>query len=179
MCLMCDGADLDDVLFRLDALVHTEGCALVEAPREGDTPNWIYTIGLTSLSQPELVLVGVDAELVAPFLDHLVDMVLAGFDLDAYDRFPDDGRELHIDLVDVHPSHVARGLIAFASRYYEAIEPDAGPPRARQIILPGCACHPERRTDQIVLDTASGPVLSHGPDRAVRRDHRRPTRRRR
>lgn len=59
MCMMCNGASLDDVRFHIHSLIKRVGWAVV--PVQGDRPStsWAYTIGLTTrFDHPELAVVG-------------------------------------------------------------------------------------------------------------------------
>jgi hypothetical protein len=132
---MCDGASRDEVLFHHHALIDEFGWAAVgvvddDAWHEG----WLYTIGLTAYDQPELVVVGVPPERCGAILTDLVERVMEGETLlpgSVLDVFGID-----VEIVGVHPDHLANGLIAAAGEYYEALGWPPGTVDALQVVVP-------------------------------------------
>ncbi|MDG3010745.1 DUF4262 domain-containing protein [Rhodococcus sp. D2-41] len=80
----------------------------------GISPAFAYTVGLTAIDQPELIMTGRDAELSALVLNQLSGQVLDGAVLQAGDRWSV-GR-LDVYLVDVHGCCV--DWLAMAQRIY-------------------------------------------------------------
>ena len=61
MCIMCDGASRDEVLFSLHGRVQRNGWALQIVASTGPPGlGWVYTIGLAAFDHPELVVVGLE-----------------------------------------------------------------------------------------------------------------------
>lgn len=177
MCMRCDGAGVDDALLEIDGLVQSHGFALVPVPGAPGTPGWAYTVGLAATRHPELVMVGVVREIAGVILDDLAHEVLDGLELDRRERYDWRDGTLELRLVDVHPSHLHRGLVAVAAAYHETADPGTGPLRARQVVVPPCTCHPDLFAEQTVLDSVADGLPARGPNRGARRAHGRRARR--
>jgi hypothetical protein len=175
MCMMCDGSSYEEAIGEVFRLVDALGWALVPIG-DDDGGGWMYTVGLASRGHPELVMAGVDLDAAAATLDALASSVFDGVLLDECATAPtpgcDDDGPCTVGLVDVHQSHLDRGLITIAELRVAAVDPDAPPPRARQVVLPEahlCRCH---RHAQPRLDRP-GATLGAGLDRTARRGRRR------
>ncbi|MBA2427455.1 MAG: DUF4262 domain-containing protein [Actinobacteria bacterium] len=76
MCMMCEGASLDDVRFHIHGLIEGSGWAVI--PVEGNTPyrSWAYTVGLVqTFDHPELVVVGLDPLAAGRLLNSIGDAI--------------------------------------------------------------------------------------------------------
>jgi hypothetical protein len=182
MCMICDGASRDEVLFHHHALIDEFGWAAVAVADDGAWhEGWLYTIGLTAHDHPELVVVGVPPERCGPILTELVERVLEGETLlpgSVLDVFG-----IEVELVGVHPDHVAGGLVAAARDYYEALG-WPGSVDALQVIVPTglayCSEHlfgPPRLNDPSAWQHPVGAPPAR-PNRARRRAAERDRRRR-
>lgn len=174
MCMMCDGADMDDVLFHRDGLVRRTGWALVPVDG-GRGRDWVYTIGLAGRDHPELVIAGVDLRYAAQVLGDLAARVCDGERLDSTDHVTyDDG--LTAELVDVHAAHVERGLVNMWFNHYEALGPRPPGLTVRQIVLPDAEFCCDHAGTQPRLDRPDDVVGLSGPNRAERRARQRRSR---
>jgi hypothetical protein len=172
MCMMCDGADLDDVLFHIDGQVTRNGWALVPVDGGAHRPSWIYTIGLTDQDHPELVMAGVDLDFSVAVLDYLADRVWCGERLDTRQHVRC-VETFDVELADVHPAHVERGLINMWRVYYQALGPPVPEPWVRQVILPDDNCCAEHQGSQLRLDDAADMIGFRSLNRAELRARRR------
>lgn len=115
MCAICNGATYEEVLDDLDHVVRRYGWAVqgVEGPRP-----WVYTIGLTErFHHPELVLAGIDVSMAMTALNALGTMVATGEVLRP-GRSPVTVCEVEVVLGEVHPVHIANGLVGMWQALY-------------------------------------------------------------
>lgn len=137
MCIMCNGASLDEVRFDLHGRIERHGWAVQYVAEESIGRSWAYTIGLAAgFDHPELVVVGLEPEPAGGLLNVLGDMIRDGTRFDAG------------HLTRVHPAHFVRGVFASWVDYYGALgrRPAA---KALEVVPPG-------RTPK--LDRASSPI---------------------
>ncbi len=171
MCILCEGADRDEALFSLHAMVITHGWALQGVEAGPSTLGWVYSVGLAQrFRHPELVVVGGDLLDGARAINELGEEVRAGrrFEPGAEVRLP-------IGLIGigaVHPAHVAGGLVAVWEEYHDAL----GPPRPElallQLILPGGGyCHHHNQSVPLLSDPSTDLAARPAtlPNRAQRR----------
>jgi hypothetical protein len=133
---MCNGADLDGVLFYLDGVIDRVGWAVV--PVHGCCPahSWAYTIGLTDYDHPEIAVVGLAAAKAGPLLDRLTDLVIRGFEPTAPSAtYRVDGKLY--EFAEVHPKHFRRDTFALLNRYYKSLEPPEVKPTAIEVYRTG------------------------------------------
>ena len=79
MCMMCDGASRDEMLFSLHAKVLHHGWALQGVGGDGERADWMYTRGLSSgFAHPELVMVGGRIEDSGRVLNEIGELVRSG-----------------------------------------------------------------------------------------------------
>ena len=87
----CEGADDAKVL----ADIHEYGWHVVAIPEVDETPGWAFSIGLyKSFGHPEIILFGLDLELMHSIINTIGDSVKAGI------KFEVDGR--YNDLIDTY-----------------------------------------------------------------------------
>jgi hypothetical protein len=117
MCIMCDGASRDEVLFDVHGAIDRHGwygCAVEPHPPE---LGWAYTIGLASRGHPEFLVVDPPPD-IARILQTLADSVLETGEI--YQHM-ETGRigAYRARFRRVHASHLGGGLIALWEDYYE------------------------------------------------------------
>lgn len=175
MCEMCAGATIDDVRQRLHEKIVTDGFALVPVGGNGSDRGFAYTVGLVnSFMHPELVVVNHPLDEAVQVLYTLGKRVTGGSRLHAGDVVSCLGGE--VALVDVHPAHFRRGLIAMWFDYYRAAQRLDLEPSALQVVLPTEHHCYEHQATQPRLDTEAH--VPFGPTRAERRAQRSGKRRR-
>lgn len=177
MCMFCDGYDLDDWLFFVDAKVQGEPGWFVSGVEEepGSLP-WRYTIGLLeNFDHPELVMVGLESGCAYEGLNRLGRRIRDG------ERFTDESRTKIGDvpvsflLVDPDQFETADTFNSWTG-YYDARgwEPVR---MALQVLVDPCPEHGPGPTHAVHLDTAQDVIARHpglGPNRDQRRaDERR------
>lgn len=116
MCCMCDGMSWDEAQADLDRRKDRFGWVLqgVESRRP-----WAYTIGLTELiGHPELVMVGVPLNAAGAMLNDV------GRHLGHSDELLQPGGsirmgEVDLEIGDVHPVHIAGGLVGQWQTHYD------------------------------------------------------------
>lgn len=165
MCMMCDGASIDEVRFRVHGCIERYGWYIqgVEAGDEGS--EWIYTVGLSAgFDHPELVVVGLDFFEGGALLNALAEEIghggtfEAGEEIGMFDRVA--------ELVEVDPRQFEHGTFATWCDYYACLGPPLPRAHALQIWLPD--------VDALRLDTPANVLGASGPNRAARRRRRRP-----
>ncbi len=165
MCQICNGMTPEEQVALVGRHVATDGFALMAV--EAAVP-WLYTIGLSRLSHPELVVGGVGPPHAQATLDALARRVLAGERFSAGSVIEHAGDAL--TFLEVHRSRLDTGLCAMW-RQYDRVHPGSGPLRALQVRVPDdwfCACH---RSAQPRFDLPGG--YPGAPNREARRSKRR------
>lgn len=112
MCMMCNGASRDDVLFHVHASIERVGWAVVPVVSGTVARSWAYTIGLSSgFGHPELVVVGRRPDSAGLLLNSLGEMVRAGESLSPGEWIlgPNDER---LELKEVPHGHFTRETFA-------------------------------------------------------------------
>lgn len=134
MCMMCNGATFDGVLFDIHGLIVRCGWAVVPV---GDRPSsaWAYTIGLAEVNHPELTVVGMDVEQAAGHLNSLAVLISGG-------RKFLDGEEVAVGakrftLASVPFHHLETDRFAFWVNYYGALGPPYPEPRFLEVVPHG------------------------------------------
>lgn len=71
MCWACDNPDAtyDDYLDHMRGIVHRSGWAVQGVERDGLRPPLAYTVGLTAVGRPELIVTGMGVTRAMRFLD--------------------------------------------------------------------------------------------------------------
>ncbi len=175
MCIMCEGADRDDVLFGLDATVARCGwaCQAVEGHDPPDL-DWVYTIGLAGgFDHPEFVVLG-DIPSGALLLNELGSMVRGGRRFGPGDRVRSASGD--VTLGAVHPDHIANGLIAMWVDYYGSLGPPFPEPAVLQVRRRDPACCVDHQDTLPLLSDPKAELVrltAPGPNRAERRARQR------
>lgn len=131
MCIMCDGASLDEARFSLHHSIETYGWAIQYVESDRIARTWAYTVGLSAgFDHPELAIVGVSQEIAAGTLNSLGELVRSGDRLEAGQALHDD-RDEHWLVRAVHPAHFGRGVFAVWEDYYESL----GGSMPRRVVL--------------------------------------------
>ena len=137
MCIMCDGASLDECRFNIHGIIDRYGWFIQYVEVNPVNKAWAYTIGLTAgFDHPELIVTGVDMETAGRTLNGIGEMIRAG------ERFtPDDclvdPTGGHTHLSEVHPRHFERGVFAVWTDYYDCLGPPHPNAEALEVVLPG------------------------------------------
>jgi len=176
MCIMCSGEDRDDVLFHIDATIERFGWYIQGVVgHEPPALDWAYSIGLAQrFGHPELVVVGVEAEIAAEAINDLGEMVRSGRRL-----APGSSVELadgDVAIGMVHSAHFETGLMAMWHEYYDKVGPPVPHLEALQVMF-GCGSYcrehqnavPRLSNPKARLEQAPPLVPNRG-----RRRHRRP-----
>ena len=132
------GADPDETRARylrwVNRTIADRGWALqaVEGQPEDEYPDWCYTVGLTELGVPELVVFGLPSQTAGPLLNALGDRVAGGLRLQ-------EGEVIDFDQwthrVLVLPLPNAAQILHTAVDYYESLPGRPGPAvRAWQLV---------------------------------------------
>jgi hypothetical protein len=136
MCIMCDGASRDEALFSLHASIEEFRWAIQGVEPGPHTPPWAYTIGLSSrFDHPELIVVGVDLEVAAGFMNSMGTRIGDGERFRAGDVIVG-SRGQHYHLEAVHPEHFTNGTFAVWEEYYEALGEAIPATHAIEIVWP-------------------------------------------
>ncbi len=115
MCCMCDGKTFDEVHDALDDTLDRFEWAVqgVEASRP-----WVYTVGLTErFGHAELVLAGIDLGVAAAALNSMGARIATGERFEAGQVGVVVG-EVAVELGEVHPVHLANGLVGVWEAHY-------------------------------------------------------------
>ncbi|MCD9624241.1 DUF4262 domain-containing protein [Rhabdothermincola salaria] len=139
MCIMCEGASHDDVLFNLHGHVLRHGWVLQAVWGEPpDRPGFVYSIGLSAgFDHPELVVVGYDTRVGGAVINELGESVRLGRRFQAGDHADLEGGRVTFGTV--HPVHLERGLVASWVNYYGSLG-ELPPVEFLQVILPPLPC---------------------------------------
>lgn len=167
--MMCEGSNYDELTEKLLEDVESTGFTRMLVEQGDGEPELAYTIGLALEDHPELVMVDIRHERSAPVLDRLARRVLAGEHLEPGIPILDEGEVLEV--VEVNPWHLRRGLLAAWGLWGAWISP---PPvlEALQVLAPPgwfCDHHGANHTR---LDRP-GRGSPGGPNREARRRRRR------
>jgi hypothetical protein len=134
MCLQCDGYSFEQTMLALDLTIRTYGWQLTQVT---DAMPWSYTIGLTeSYGHPELMIYGVKLDTQ----DMVIRKIVSSIETTGRVDQPFLDRE-GVELVEVHPNHLAGDWFGTWSNFYERTPP---PGSFLQIVPPPdwfCSCH--------------------------------------
>jgi hypothetical protein len=118
MCVICDGASEDEVLFDMYGLIQRNGFTMTSVET---SPPWTYTIGLAERFHPELVVTGMPADTAANIIWFVVDQIEAGMTFDECSPPLEFGPRTSLRFGPVHPDHWPGGLLAQWCNYYDAL----------------------------------------------------------
>ncbi len=106
MCMRCEGHSWEEIRRHADLTIRVHGYLIQQV--SGDDSDWTYTVGITeSWSHPDLVVLEGDLDAQAKII-----AALAGDVRDFGGVRPDTHESLDVELVPVHESHLATGLVA-------------------------------------------------------------------
>lgn len=133
MCMMCNGANLDDFYFHVHGHIDRFGWAVV--PVGDGSRAWAYTIGLVEMDHPELVVMGMPPERAGTLLNSLAARICDGV------KFLDGQRvafgNKHYRIATVSDRHFMNGRLGMWVNYYGALGPPRPTPRALEVIPQG------------------------------------------
>jgi hypothetical protein len=135
MCMMCNGATLDDFLFHVHGLITRFGWAVV--PVGDGSRAWAYTIGLVEVNHPELVVMGMPPERAGTLLNSLAARIREGSEFLDGERVAV-GTE-HYRIAPVSDRHFMNGRLGMWVNYYGALGPPRPEPRALEVVPQGKA----------------------------------------
>ncbi len=146
MCMVCDGYSWEEIARHLDLNIQVNGYFIQSVKDDGGDPEvWSYTIGVNeSWSHPDFVILDMELDAQVLIIDAVVEEVREHGDVGTHLC-----QLLDIEIVVVHPSHFADGLVA---QWEVRNQRDAAGGDFLQIV-PGskwfCECHTEmvRRLD--------------------------------
>ena len=176
MCKLCDGATEEEVRDELHAIVQRYGWAVQGVETEAGGSPFTYTIGLTGLGHPELVIVGVDHRVAGMAINELGERVRHG------ERF-EPGRlgatvlGHSVELVEVDDIHVDEGLIGACFDYYEHYGTSDTEIDVVQVYVPTVLTWADGGGPQPRLDRPDTHVYGFATGRPPRRDRRQARRR--
>lgn len=136
MCIQCDGASMDEVLFHLHGIIERNGWAVVPVEAAQGRLGWAYTIGLTErFRHPELVAAGLAPAEAARLLNAGARLIAGGGHLR-----PDEPDAMAIpaagEVRPVHHRQLEAGLVAFWVQYYTSLGRHDLPLQALQLCAP-------------------------------------------
>src|SRR5258708_19903091 len=78
MCWMCDhpGTTLQDYLNHMSSIIHKNIWAIQGVQRDGLRPPFAYTVGLTAMGKPELIVTGMPTARAAALLNDVAVHIL-------------------------------------------------------------------------------------------------------
>jgi hypothetical protein len=166
MCVICDGATVDECRFDIYGAIERYGWFIQGVEPGPTTIGWAYTIGLTAgFDHPELIVPvsGPDLDDTGHLVNGLGQLISEGKRLspeNAVWRF--DGSHVHFS--EVHPNHFERGVFAVWDDYYESL---GGPLPKREVleVVPA--------GDEPLLSGPTSIIGSPPPSRAERRARQR------
>ncbi len=109
MCMVCDGFSFEEIDRQIDLTIQVNGFFIQQVGDGFDDPNlWSYTIGINeSWDHADFVTVDMSADLQRDLIAALVDDVV-----DFGEVLVETLRLLDVELVPVHRSHLAEGMVA-------------------------------------------------------------------
>jgi len=148
MCIMCEGASHDEVLFDIHGVIDRHGVFIQGVEIDPVEKGWAYTIGLSDgFDHPEFLIVGLPLNESGRILNVLSESVMSGKDrYRAGETLPLPQGKVG-QLVQIRQVHFGRGVLANWNNYYTAIGRKV-PRRALQIVEVDtryCKCHQPHR----------------------------------
>jgi hypothetical protein len=134
MCMMCNGATFDEVLFDIHGLVERYGWAVIPVEQHSSS-DWAYTIGLVEVNHPELTVVGMETERAAGLLNHLALLIQDGRRFRNRDEVTVGTDRFRFASVPFR--HLESGRFAFWVNYYGALGPPHPEPRFLEVVPHG------------------------------------------
>lgn len=134
MCMMCNGATFDEVLFEIHGLIERFGWAVIPVEHELSS-SWAYTIGLVEVNHPELTVGGMQTERAAGLLNHLALLIQDGRRFRNRDEVSVGAGRFRFASVPLR--HLESGRFAFWVNYYGALGPPYPEPRFLEVVPHG------------------------------------------
>jgi hypothetical protein len=134
MCMMCNGATFDEVLFELHGLIDRFGWAVLPVEHQLSS-SWAYTIGLVEVNHPELTVFGMDAERAGGLLNHLAVLIQEGRKFLDREEITVGTERFRLASVPFH--HIQSEWFAFWVNYYGALGPPYPEPRFLEVVPHG------------------------------------------
>jgi Domain of unknown function (DUF4262) len=137
MCVMCEGATLDECRFAIHGIIDRYGWFIQYVEVDPITRAWAYTIGLSAgFEHPELIIAGVRPEGAARVLNGIGEMIRDGAYFAPGDPLLDHPGRC-IRLSPVHPRHFERDVFAAWVDYYDCLGAPQPEHEALEVVLPG------------------------------------------
>lgn len=171
MCVICDGATEDELLFDLHGKIERYGWTGVAVEAGHDNPGWAYTIGLSDhFEHPELVVVGLPPPDAYWMLGHVARYVRDGGCVEVGERILLARAGIDVVVGDVHPDQWdEHDTFNQWLNYYGALGPPYPEERALQLILPTGRRGRRPHLAQPLLSEPHDVIHQPRPDRAARR----------
>lgn len=134
MCMMCNGATFDEVLFEVHGLIDRFGWAVLPVGHEFSSA-WAYTIGLVEVNHPELTVLGMDVARAAGLLNHLAVLIHDGRRFLDGEGITVGAERFRFASVPFH--HIQSERFAFWVNYYGALGPPHPEPRFLEVVPHG------------------------------------------
>jgi hypothetical protein len=144
MCMMCNGASRDEVLFSLHSAIEQRGWIVQPVAGGESNEPWAYTIGLSDrFDHPELVMVGSELRVSCLLLLAIGDRIAEGVEIrPGMTVATTDDRRFRVTTV--HPNHFTNGTLALWDLYYSSLGRPLPPAHAIEIVWSGKEPHLER-----------------------------------
>jgi hypothetical protein len=170
MCVICNGATHDELLFDLHGRIERDGWTAMHVEAGHDNPSWSYTIGLTeSFDHPELVVVGLHPPDAAWLLGWVAARIDAGAGFEAGEHILMPGAGIDVLVGEVHPDQWTNDVFNTWLNYYGALGPPYPERRALQLILPAGRRGRRPHLAQPLLSEPDPVIHQPWPSRAERR----------
>lgn len=134
MCMMCDGAAFNEVLFHIHGLIDRFGWAVVPVGHRLPS-TWAYTIGLVELNHPELTVMGMAPEPAGRLLNRLADLIRDGRKFLEREEITVGTKRYRF--ATVSDRHLLNGRFAIWVNYYGALGPPHPEPRFLEVVAQG------------------------------------------
>ncbi len=118
MCWMCDhpNSTVEDYLDHIARIIVTTGWAVQFVERDRLRPPYAYTIGLTALGKPELVVTGMPAQRSAELLNEVASQVLHATE-------PEPGQQIQLadgrPLIEIVEVEVPQAHLLLVGEFFE------------------------------------------------------------
>jgi hypothetical protein len=135
MCMVCEGADDDEVRFAIHASILRFGWHVTAVVADRVSESWAYTIGLIGFGHPEFAVVGLEAEEAGGLLNAVGESVRAGRRFEPGETVAVSGGRYRIGEVD--PYHFEAGTFVDWVDYYGALGPPYPETKRLEVIPEG------------------------------------------
>lgn len=135
MCMVCEGADDDDIRFAIHGSILRFGWHVTAVVADRVSRSWAYTIGIVGFGHPEFAVVGLEAEEACGLVNALGESVRAGRRFQPSETVAVFGKRYRIGEVD--PYHFKAGTFVDWDDYYWALGPPYPEAQALEVIPEG------------------------------------------